>query len=48
MILRQMHSYASINQKDKIETPDEDYTPINREVDLVREESRNNEVPNNK
>ena len=44
---RQMHSYASINQNDKIETPDEDYTPDKiGEVDIGKlQESRNNEVP---
>lgn len=44
---RQMHSYASINQNDKIETPDEDYTPDKiGEVDIGKlQESRNSEVP---
>ena len=44
---RQMHSYAGINQEDKIETPDEDYKPDKiGEVDIGKlQESRNNEVP---
>ena len=44
---RQMHSYASINQVDKIETPEEDYSPDKiGEVDLGKiEAARNNEIP---
>ena len=45
MEVSQMHSYASINQNDKIETPDEDYTPDKIGEDIGKlQESRNNEV----
>ena len=45
--IRQMHSYAGINYRDSIETPEEDYTPDKiGEVDISKiQESRNSEVP---